>query len=139
MKRLTLILLFTLCSMISFSQLKPDSKVFLTFEQTQNEVNVDGENAVEMLKDYLVGKTSLIISDSKETADFVFQLRVIEKNIGNRKGKLDIIDNQTSASVFESKWVTGTMNAFYGYSGSRHAIGILVKDQLIKAYPVIAK
>lgn len=125
--------------MISFSQLKPDSKVFLTFEQTQNEVNVDGENAVEMLKDYLVGKTSLIISDSKETADFVFQLRVIEKNIGNRKGKLDIIDNQTSASVFESKWVTGTMNAFYGYSGSRHAIGILVKDQLIKAYPVIAK
>jgi len=139
MKRLTFTLLFTLCSLISFAQLKPDSKVFLTFEQTQNEVNVDGANAVEMLKDYLAGKTSLIITDSKESADFVFQLRVIEKNVGNRKGKLDIIDNQTSAPVFESKWVTGTMNAFYGYSGSRHAIGILVKDQLIKAFPVIAK
>jgi len=139
MKRLTFTLLFTLCSLISFAQLKPDSKVFLTFEQTQNEVNVDGANAVEMLKDYLAGKTSLIITDSKESADFVFQLRVIEKNVGNRKGKLDIIDNQTSSPVFESKWVTGTMNAFYGYSGSRHAIGILVKDQLIKAFPVIAK
>jgi len=134
-----LLILFSLSSILTFAQLKPDSKVFLTFEQTQNEVNVDGENAIAMLKEYIVGKTSLIISDSKESADFTFQLRVIEKKIGNRRGKLDIIDNQTSNTLFESKWVTGTSNAFYGYSGSRHAIGILVKDQLIKAFPDISK
>ena len=139
MKTLSLLVLFTLSSLITFAQLKPDSKVFLTFEQTQNEVNVDGENAVAMLKDYLIGKTTLIISESKESADFTFQLRVIEKKIGNRRGKLDIIDNQTLTTIFESKWVTGTSNAFYGYSGSRHAIGILVKDQLIKAFPNTAK
>ena len=139
MKTLSLLVLFTLSSLITFAQLKSDSKVFLTFEQTQNEVNVDGENAIAMLKDYLAGKTSLVITESKESADFTFQLRVIEKKIGNRRGKLDIIDNHSSAPIFESKWVTGTSNAFYGYSVSRHAIGLLVKDQLIKAFPNTAK
>ena len=139
MKSLTLLLLLTFSSLITFAQLKPDSKVFMTFEQTQNEVNVDGDNAIAMLKEYIIGKTSLVISESKESADFTFKLRIIEKKIGNRRGKLDIIDNQTSSTLFESKWVTGTSNAFYGYSGSRHAIGILVKDQLIKAFPDISK
>ena len=139
MKSLTLLLLLTFSSLITFAQLKPDSKVFMTFEQTQNEVNVDGDNAIAMLKEYIIGKTSLVISESKESADFTFKLRIIEKKIGNRRGKLDIIDNQTSATLFESKWVTGTSNAFYGYSGSRHAIGLLVKDQLIKTFPYISK
>jgi hypothetical protein len=139
MKSLTLLLLLTFSSLITFAQLKPDSKVFMTFEQTQNEVNVDGDNAIAMLKEYIIGKTSLVISESKESADFTFKLRIIEKKIGNRRGKLDMIDNQTSATLFESKWVTGTSNAFYGYSGSRHAIGLLVKDQLIKAFPNISK
>ena len=139
MKSLTLLLLHTFSSLITFAQLKPDSKVFMTFEQTQNEVNVDGDNAIAMLKEYIIGKTSLVISESKESADFTFKLRIIEKKIGNRRGKLDIIDNHTSATLFESKWVTGTSNAFYGYSGSRHAIGLLVKDQLIKAFPNISK
>jgi len=121
----------------SFAQLKSDSKVFLIFEDTKNEVNVDGEDAKGMLKSYLIGKTSLVIVDVIQSADFVLKLSVVEKNMGNRRGKLDVIDNQTKVPVFESKWVKGSLNAFYGYSGSRHAIGRLVKSQLIGEFPDI--
>ena len=100
---------------------------------------VNGNDALDMLKSYLVGKTSIVLWDSKETADFVLNLQIVEKNIGNRNGKLVVIDNKTKLSIFESKWVRGTSNAFYGYSGSRHAIGKLVKDELIDAFPAIEK
>ena len=121
----------------SYAQLKPDSKVFLTFVDIENEVNVDAEDAKGMLKSYLNGKTSLVIVDSIQSTDFVLRLSIIEKNMGKRKGKLDVLDNQTTIPVFESNWVKGSMNAFYGYSGSRHAIGRLIKKELLGAFPDI--
>lgn len=139
MKTLLIILLLNFASFITNAQLKPGSSVFLTFEETKGEVNVNGNDALDMLKSYLVGKTSIVLWDSKETADFVLNLQIVEKNIGNRNGKLVVIDNKTKLSIFESKWVRGTSNAFYGYSGSRHAIGKLVKDELIDAFPAIEK
>ena len=138
-KIIALSFLFIFYSFVSYAQLKPSSKVFLTFEDTMNEVNVNGEDAKAMLKDYLIGKTSLVIVDSIQNANFVFQLRVIELVMGLRKGKLDVIDNQTKTLIFETKWVKGSGTMYNGYSGSRQVIGVMVKDQLIRTFPEIKK
>ena len=66
-------------------------------------------------------------------------LYVIEKNMGNRKGKIDILDSKTSSLIFESKWKKGTSNVSYGYSGTRHAIGKIVKGQILKTFKDIKK
>jgi hypothetical protein len=121
------------------AQLKKNSKVFLTYAETPNEVNVNGEDAKAMLKDYLIGKTTIQVAETKEDSEFTLQLSLYEKNMGNRSAKFILIDNLNSTIILETKWVQGTMNAFYGYSGSRHAIGRLVKDQLIDAFPSIEK
>ena len=121
------------------AQLKTNSKVFLTYAETPNEVNVNGEDAKAMLKDYLIGKTTVQVVESLEASDFTLQLSLYEKNLGDRSAKIVIIENSNSTILLETKWVRGTMNAFYGYSGSRHAIGRLVKDFLIDAYPSIEK
>lgn len=126
-------------SAIAFSQLKPGSKVYLSYAETPNEVNVNAEDAKGMLKDYLIEKTSVQIVDNLESSEFTIQLSLYEKNMGDRSAKLAIIDNTNSSVIYESKWVRGTMNAFYGYSGSRHAIGRLVKSELSEAYPSIEK
>ena len=121
------------------AQLKTNSKVFLTYAETPNEVNVNGEDAKAMLKDYLIGKTTIQVAETKEDSEFTLQLSLYEKNMGDRSAKFILIDNTSSTIILETKWVRGTMNAFYGYSGSRHAIGRLVKDQLIDAFPSIEK
>lgn len=121
--------------MLSFgamAQLNTGDKVFLTFQDVDGEVNVSGTDAIDMLKSYIVGKTNLVIVDSAEESNYTFILSVVEKNMGNRKGKLDIV-------LSESKWVKGSMNAFYGYSGSRHAIGKVFKGQILRKYPEIKK
>ena len=126
-------------SNVTYAQLKPNSKVFLTYAEPPNEVNVNGEDAKAMLKDYLIGKTTVQVVESLEASDFTLQLSLYEKNLGDRSAKIVIIENSNSTILLETKWVRGTMNAFYGYSGSRHAIGRLVKDFLIDAYPSIEK
>lgn len=128
-----------LFSKISYSQLVPMDKIYLEFVNIDSEVNVNGNNALDMLEDYIKNKTSLIITDKKNESKYIFKLSVIEKNMGNRKGHLIIESSDNGNKIFESKWVTGTMNAFYGYSGSRHAIGILVKKQLLKEYSNLTK
>jgi peptidyl-tRNA hydrolase len=134
-------LLFTLVIFFNatYAQLKSNSKVFLTYAETPNEVNVNGEDAKAMLKDYLIGKTTIQVAETKEDSEFTLQLCLYEKNMGDRSAKFILIDNKSSTIILETKWVRGTMNAFYGYSGSRHAIGRLVKDQLIDAFPSIEK
>lgn len=139
MIKLALTSFLTLCSFVVQAQLKPESKVHLTFEEVSGEVNVNGEDALLMLEDYIKDKTSLIIVDDAESSDFIMKLSVVEKNMGNRRGSLILLDSKTAEAIFNSKWVKGTMNAFYGYSGSRHAIGRLVKSELISQYPEIGK
>ena len=100
---------------------------------------MNGDNALNMLKDYLLNRTNLIIVETAVGSTYTIQLSIVEKNMGNRRGQLKIFDNQRNEVIFETKWVKGTSNAFYGYSGSRHAIGVLVRKYLLKEYQEIIK
>ena len=142
-KKITLVTFFTIAYLliynISIAQLTPSSKVLLTFEKTVNEENVDGNDAVGMLESYIKGKTNLEVVSSLKESDYILELRLFEKNMGYRKGKIDIIDSKTHNVIFSTDWVSAGSNAFYGYSGSRHVIGKLVKDDLIDKFPKIKK
>ena len=92
-----------------------------------------------MLKSDVLGKTSLSVVSNKKESDYTFVLYVIEKNMGDRKGKIDVLDSETDKIIFASKWKRGTMNALYGYSGTRHAIGRVFKGQVLKEFKQIKK
>jgi len=126
---------FLLASFSCYAQLSSSSKIYLEFAETKNEVNVNGEDALNMLADYVKNKTTIEIVNSSEGSDFTMLLSVYERNMGNRMGKIEVINSTTKKSVFESKWKKGTMNAFYGYSGTRHAIGRVFKGQFLNTFP----
>tara|TARA_B110000091_G_scaffold83323_1_gene91693 strand:- start:59 stop:478 length:420 start_codon:yes stop_codon:yes gene_type:complete len=139
MKSIITTFIFLIMTLFSFAQLNAGDNVYLQFQDTDGEVNVDGDDACEMLKSYVIGKTSLSVVSNKEESDYTIVLYVIEKNVGNRKGKIDVLDSVTGKTIFESKWKKGTMNALYGYSGTRHAIGRVFKGQVLKEFKQIKK
>jgi hypothetical protein len=139
MKSIITTFIFSIMALFSFAQLSAGDNVYLQFQDTDGEVNVDGDDACEMLKSYVVGKTSLNIVESQSESKYTFVLYVIEKNMGDRKGKIDVLESKSKKIIFESKWKRGTMNALYGYSSSRHAIGRVFKGQVLKAFKQIKK
>jgi len=139
MKTIITTFIFSIFTLFVSAQLSEGDKVYLQFQDTDGEVNVDGKDACEMLKSYVIGKTSLSIVSDKEDSDYTLVLYVIEKNMGDRKGKIDVLDSKTDKVIFESKWKRGTMNALYGYSGTRHAIGKVFKGQVLKEFKQIKK
>ena len=139
MKSIIITFIFSIMTLFSFAQLSAGDNVYLQFQDTDNEVNVDGDDACEMLKSYIDGKTSLNIVESQSESKYTFVLYVIEKNMGDRKGKIDVLESNSKKIIFESKWKRGTMNALYGYSGSRHAIGRVFKGQVLKEFKQIKK
>jgi hypothetical protein len=139
MKTIITTFIFSIITLIVSAQLSASDNVYLQFQDTDGEVNVDGNDACEMLKSYVLGKTSLSVVSNKEESDYTFVLYIIEKNMGNRKGKIDVLDSKTDKIIFESKWKRGTMNALYGYSGTRHAIGRVFKGQVLKEFKQIKK
>jgi hypothetical protein len=139
MKTIITTFIFSIITLFSFAQLSAGDNVYLQFQDTDGEVNVDGDDACEMLKSYIDGKTSLNIVESQSESKYTFVLYVIEKNMGDRKGKIDVVDSKTGKTIFESKWKRGTMNVYYGMSGSRHAIGRVFKGQLLKEFKQIKK
>ena len=139
MKTIITTFIFSIFTLFVSAQLSEGDKVYLQFQDTDGEVNVDGNDACEMLKSYVIGKTSLSVVSDKEDSDYTFLLSVIEKNMGDRKGKIVVVDSKTEKTIFESKWKRGTMNALYGYSGTRHAIGRVFKGQVLKEFKQIKK
>ena len=139
MKTIITTFIFSIFTLFVSAQLSEGDKVYLQFQDTDGEVNVDGNDACEMLKSYVIGKTSLSVTSEKEDSDYTFLLSVIEKNMGDRKGKIVVVDSKTEKTIFESKWKRGTMNALYGYSGTRHAIGRVFKGQVLKEFKQIKK
>ena len=139
MKTIITTFIFSIITIISSAQLSAGDNVYLQFQDTDGEVNVDGDDACEMLKSYVIGKTSLSVVSNVSESDYTLVLYVIEKNVGNRKGKIDVVDSATGKTIFESKWKKGTMNALYGYSGTRHAIGRVFKGQVLKEFKQIKK
>ena len=139
MKSIITTFIFSIMTLFSFAQLSSGDKVYLQFQDTDGEVNVDGDDACEMLKSYIDGKTSLNIVESQSESKYTFVLYVIEKNMGDRKGKIDVLESKSKKIIFESKWKRGTINALYGYSGTRHAIGRVFKGQVLKEFKQIKK
>jgi hypothetical protein len=139
MKTIIATIILSIFSLASFAQINASDKVFLQFQDTEGEVNADGVDACEMLKSYVEGKTTLTVVNSKNESDYTFVLYIIEKNMGDRKGKIDVLDSKTDKVIFESKWKRGTMNALYGYSGTSHAIGRVFKGQVLKEFKQIKK
>ena len=139
MKTIITTFIFSIFTLFVSAQLSEGDKVYLQFQDTDGEVNVDGNDACEMLKSYVIGKTSLSVVSDKEDSDYTFLLSVIEKNMGDRKGKIVVVESKTEKTIFESKWKRGTMNALYGYSGTRHAIGRVFKGQVLKEFKQIKK
>lgn len=111
------------------------SRIFLDFILTENEENVNGADAKEMLKEYLKDETSCMVVDSIDEADFLMNLSVIKGFADARKAKITLIYLENKKEVFSTEWVKGFSNAFYRYSGTRHAIARIVKNKLSKKYP----
>lgn len=122
-------------------QTSPDlinsSRIFLTYSSTKDQDNVNGNDAKGMLKRYIEGKTTCVVVNSIDEADFVIDLHVIKKAMADRSAKIEIKHILSDKIVFESKWVRGSSTAFSGYSGSRAAIRKVVKKYLLKKYPEI--
>ena len=127
--------IFLLVSTASFAQLAPNSKVYLQFIETPNEVNVHDPYALLVLESYIKNKTTLLLAPSSETSDYTINLQVYEKKWGNRMGKIKFVDSKTKNLVFESKWKKGFLMASPYYCGTRHAIGrIFHNEPLLKVY-----
>ena len=69
MKTIITTFIFSIITLISSAQLSAGDNVYLQFQDTDGEVNVDGNDACEMLKSYVVGKTSLNVVSDKEDSD----------------------------------------------------------------------
>ena len=113
------------------------SRVFLEYSQTEGEKNVDGDDAVNMLKDYFEKKTSCVVVNSIEEADFIVNLSIIKKAMGDRKGMMTIQHIATDRMVFKTKWIRVSASRFNGYSGTRGTIKKMTKKYLLKRYPQI--
>ena len=94
MKKIIVTLFLSILTMIASAQLNAGDNVYLEFQNTEGEVNVDGTDACNMLKEYIEDKSTLQIVSSKQESDFTFLLSVIEKNQGVRKD-----DNSKSRSM----------------------------------------
>ena len=102
MKSIITTFIFSIMTLFSFAQLSAGDNVYLQFQDTDGEVNVDGDDACEMLKSYVIGKTSLSVVSNKEESDYTLVLYVIEKNMGDRKGKIDVLDSKIVSPVLLS-------------------------------------
>lgn len=119
-------------------ELMPGSRLYLSFVKTPNARDVDGDDAVAMLRTYIEGKTNCVVVNSPEEADFELELQVVKRMMADRGAKITIRHLLDNGIVHETKWARGTSNAFYGYSGSRHAISIALRKYVLKKYQSIA-
>ena len=136
---LSAFLLFISVGKIAYGQLGETSKIFLEYEETRGEKNVDAEDAIYMLNSYIEGYTHLNVVDSKADSEFIFKLYIYKKALGDRKGRIEVYDSKNGKLLFQTREWRGTSNAFYGYSGTRHAIGLSFKKDILKEYPHLEK
>jgi hypothetical protein len=68
-----------------------------------------------------------------------FVLNVLKEK-KKRLGKILIINTETESNIFESEWMKGSgMNQYYGFSGTRMAVGKLIKNDVLDAFPEVAQ
>jgi hypothetical protein len=131
-----LIIVFVALIAMTGDKLDPKDKVFLTFKETSGQPNSEPNYALDILREYVKNKSSLVLVHTAGEADFAFILSVYEKGNTNM-GKIDIVKAGTDQAIFESTWTKGRASMYYGYSGVRHAIGTIFNKEILKKYPHI--
>jgi len=121
----------------SNNKLVSGSRLFIIYKSIDNKRNVDDSDAISMLKSALEDKTSCIVVNAIDKADFTIELNVIKKIMAERSAKILITHILSNKTIFESKWIRGTSNAFSGFSGTRGAINKIVEKNLVEEYPEI--
>jgi hypothetical protein len=71
-------------------ELIPGSRLFISYVRTENEENVNGNDAKVMLQDYIEGKTKCVVVNTIDEADFTIELRVVKKILADRSAKIVI-------------------------------------------------
>jgi hypothetical protein len=125
-----------LCVTFTGDKLDPKDKVFIVFKETPGQPNTEEGYAKGILTEYIKNKSSLVLVEKAEEADYTFVLYVYEKGQTNM-GKIDIVKAGTGNAIFESSWTVGKAKMFYGYSGVRHSIGTIFNQQILGKYPHI--
>jgi hypothetical protein len=125
-----------LISALTGDKLDPQDKVYLSFVQTNGQVNTEAGYALGVLKEYVKNKSSLVLVEQAGEADFIFNLSVYEKGNTNM-GKIDIVKAGTDQVIFASAWTLGKAKMYYGYSGVKHAIGTIFNKEILRKYPHI--
>ncbi len=138
MKKILFIVLVLFCEFSIQASIKPDAKVFLSFDAGLAQ-NVDGEDALKMLSSYINNQSNIEIVEKESDAQFKLILAIDKGSMGNRKAQIKVVDLSSNDIILTTKWKKGTSNAMYGYSGTRHAIGRVFKSEFLKAYPDIEK
>ncbi|MCC9041414.1 hypothetical protein LNQ81_01600 [Myroides sp. M-43] len=115
--------------------LTKDSKFYIEFVDTENKVNVNGEDAKRMaLSEFRRFSTCKLVS-IKEDADFVLEVQVYKYSKSKRHAKITVKDAKTDAKVYETKWLKGSPSVFNGSSGTRQSIGYALKKDFLVNYP----
>src|SRR5690349_14459581 len=84
-------------------KLDPKDKVFIIFQETPGQPNTEEGYAKGILTEYIKNKSSLILVEKVEEADYTFILYCYAKGKTNM-GKIDITKSGTGSTIFESTW-----------------------------------
>lgn len=119
--------------------LAPTSRLYLEHSYEEDKRNTDGDGALAIAKKELQNLTKCKLVNSVDDADFTIDIQVVKGTLGNRKAKFTINHLLTGKTVYESKWVKGAPSEFNGFSGTRRAIGKIIKKDILITYPEISK
>lgn len=117
----------------------PTSNIYLNFTEVQDKNNLESTDALNILRNELKKLTKCNLVNSIDDADFVFEVQVTKYMITKRKAKIKVTHITSNSIVFESEIEKGAPSEFNGFSGSRQAIGRVIKRQLLNKFPELAK
>lgn len=116
----------------------PTSRLYLEHNEVNGKRNTDGDGVKRITKNELQNLTKCTLVNSVDDADFIVKVQVIKGTLGNRKARFIINQVLTGNVVYESKWVKGAPSEFNGFSGTRRAIGKIIKKDLLITFPEIS-
>src|SRR5690606_29938450 len=117
----------------------PTSNIYLKFIEVKDKNNIESIDALNILRNELKNLTTSNIVNSIDDSDFIFEVQVTKYMITKTKAKIKITHIASNNVVFESELEKGAPSEYNGFTGSRQAIGRVIKRQLLNKFPEIAK
>ena len=134
MKSILSLFFFLLALGVTAQEIAPGSTVYISFVAEQN--SVDANDALDMFKKEITKLTSLEVMNNKKDAELEFKLHVLKSFGDIRKARIEIFTS-SGEKLFETKWKKAGSTFQYGMSGTRGAIVISIRKELLKKYPNI--